>query len=133
MHDPALPPELEKDFLALMNTLGKTTITFFPNGERLETECWGMTRGIRRIPPEEYSISGYVDEHARFAKAYFVAAEAVKPDGSVHRPARGDVVELFGLRWQVREASEIGFTTGVVTALTLIDVTMQGSRLKGGY
>lgn len=125
-------PELETDFLALMNSLGKTTIAFFPNGERLEVECWGMNRGIRRIPPEEYSISGYVDEHARFAKAYFVAADAVMPDGSVHHPARGDAVELFGSRWQIREASEIGFTTGVITALALVNVTMQGSRLKNG-
>ena len=125
-------PELEADFLALMDSLGKTTIAFFPCGERLEVECWGMNRGVRRIPPEAYSISGYNDEHARFAKAYFIASKAALPDGSVHRPPRGEVVELFGSRWQIREASEIGFTTGVVTALTLVNVTMQGSRQKNG-
>lgn len=125
---------LARDFAAVRDDLGAVDLAFLLEDGELTVKAWARRLGTRLVPSgedEEATIRRYMGERGELAKAYYIAAEAARADGSVHTPERGDKVRLFGRDWQIRDPKPVGFGEMEIMALTLVGEDGRGVRSGG--
>ena len=83
---------LERDFRGVLAETGKASLAFPLASGTLTVDAFARYSGDgKRVPPQNYSISGFNSERGSFAEALYVTADALLPDGTPYhaRTCRG--------------------------------------------
>ena len=124
---------LERDFRGVLAETGKTSLSFPLASGTLTVDAFARYSGDgKRVPPQNYSISGFNSERGSFAEALYVTADALLSDGTPYLPQRGDKADALGRSWQVRAAERIGMNGGTLTRVILVSNASRGDRSSVG-
>ena len=106
---------LERDFRGVLAETGKASLAFPLASGTLTVDAFARYSGDgKRVPPQNYSISGFNSERGSFAEALYVTADAL------------------GRSWQVRAAERIGMNGGTLTRVILVSNASRGDRSSVG-
>ena len=120
---------LETDFRTVLRETGKASLSFPLASGTLVVDAFARHAGDgKRVPPQNYSISGFNSERGSFAEALYVTADALLPDGTPYLPQRGHRADVLGRIWQVRAAERVGLNRGVLTRVVLVSNASRGDR-----
>ena len=102
---------LETDFRTVLRETGKASLSFPLASGTLVVDAFARHAGDgKRVPPQNYSISGFNSERGSFAEALYVTADALLPDGTPYLPQR------------------VGLNRGVLTRVVLVSNASRGDR-----